>query len=113
MFFFYFIGARRGSRKNIQCIFSKRIYLRDFLPEMTSQKFYVGFGKAQIDPWDIFRRELIDLLNTDSVICREIFSLSKAKFEKLELVEVFISFCSIIFFVYKPTQHIKGINSCQ
>lgn len=47
--------------------------------EMTSSGTSVGFRRTQIDPWDIIRLALIELIDSDMEIRREVFTLSESK----------------------------------
>lgn len=64
---------------------------------MTTPEDTVGFGKKQIDPWYKHRWELIQLIDSDKEILREVFTLSESKILLPESMKVIIVCCLGIF----------------
>lgn len=58
--------------------------------DMTSSGTSVGFGRTQIDPWDIIQSALIELIDSDMEIRREVFTLSESKISVPDEMKVII-----------------------
>lgn len=61
--------------------------------KMTSTEDTVGFGEKQIDPWCKAKWDLIELIDSDKEILREVLTLSASKISLPDQMKVIIEYC--------------------